>query len=65
VDLSSRREKIDSMFWGCVKALDEHMGSKNCCLMGHNESSAKRKFTVLSAFLKKLEGSHTNNLTAT
>ena len=32
--------------------------------MGHNESSAEKKFIVLSALVKKLERSYTSNLTA-
>ena len=33
--------------------------------MGHNESSDKRKIhSIMRAFIKKLESSHTNNLTA-
>ena len=33
-------------------------------LTGHNESSPKRKFIVLSAYINKLKRSHTNNLRA-
>ena len=33
-------------------------------LMGHNESSAKRKVMPLNAVLKKMDTSHTSNLTA-
>jgi hypothetical protein len=32
--------------------------------MGHNKSCVKRKFIVLSAFIKKLERSHMSNLIA-
>jgi hypothetical protein len=32
--------------------------------MEHNKSSAKRKFIVLNALVKKLERSYTRNLTA-
>jgi hypothetical protein len=31
--------------------------------MGHNESSANRKHIVLCAFIKKLDRTHTSNLT--
>lgn len=31
--------------------------------MEHNKSSAKRKFIALRAFIRKLENSHTSNVT--
>ena len=31
--------------------------------MGHNESSVKRKFVALNTYIKKLEKSHTSELT--
>ena len=33
-------------------------------LMGYNENSVRGKFIALSAFIKKLERSHTSNLKA-